>query len=308
MGKIAFLLAGQGAQKPGMGKSFYENSPAAKKLLDSLEMLRPGTLQICFEGEQETLNRTIHTQPCLFLADLACAVAATEAGLSPDMCAGFSLGEWAAAALTGLLTPEDAFRLVILRAERMDDCALRHPGAMTAVLKLSAEQVQDLAAEFREVYPVNFNAPGQTVVASSRDEVEAFEARVKQAGGRAMRLKVSGAFHSPYMEDARQALSDALEGVGLREAQIPLYANLTAEPYNKDVAREWLSRQAASPVQWQRTIEAMLRQGAETFVELGPGATLTGLGRRMAPEKTWINVEDSEGLNKALETVRRNAC
>ena len=132
MDKVAFVFAGQGAQYPGMGRDLYEKFPTVRAVFDRAEQLRPGTISMCFEGDKAELSTTINTQPCLFAMDYACARVAMEAGATPDMCAGFSLGEWAAAALTGLLTPEDAFRLVILRAERMDDCALRHPGAMTA--------------------------------------------------------------------------------------------------------------------------------------------------------------------------------
>ena len=143
MRKIAFLFAGQGAQYPGMGRELYESSPAARKVFDMAERLRPGTLEQCFFGTAEELSRTINTQPCLFAMDLACAEALKEAGIQADSCAGFSLGEVAACAFCGLLSYEDAFRLVCRRAELMDAAAGKHPGGMSAILKLDAETVQD---------------------------------------------------------------------------------------------------------------------------------------------------------------------
>ena len=149
MARVAFLLAGQGAQKPGMGRSLYEHSPAARALFDTLEAIRPGTLEMCFSGSAQELSQTANTQPCVFAVDMACAAAAQEAGLVPAFLAGFSLGELAGVALSGMLPVEDAFRLVIRRAELMDECAKAHPGAMLAVLKLDAARVEALARRVR---------------------------------------------------------------------------------------------------------------------------------------------------------------
>lgn len=299
MGKIAFLFAGQGAQYPGMGQDLYVNSPAAKEAFEMAEALRPGTLEMCFSGASESLNQTINTQPCLFIADLAAALAAREKGLRADGAAGFSLGELAAAAFCGMLSFEEAFKAVCRRAELMDEASKQNPGKMFAVLKLAAPQVeavcQGLAA-----YPVNYNCPGQTVAASSLEAADGFCQAVKEAGGRAMPLKVSGAFHSPFMGGASGEFRKYLEGVALKAPALPLYANKTAQPYREEEAKDTLAGQIASPVLWQKTIENMAQGGFDRFIEMGPGKTLSGLVSRIGEFQTW-QIENMEGLDAALE-------
>ena len=304
MARVAFLLAGQGAQKPGMGRSLYEHSPAARALFDTLEAIRPGTLEMCFSGSAQELSQTANTQPCVFAVDMACAAAAQEAGLVPAFLAGFSLGELAGVALSGMLPVEDAFRLVIRRAELMDECAKAHPGAMLAVLKLEAARVEALAREFSQVYPVNYNSPGQTVVACASEEADAFASRVQAEGGRAMRLKVSGGFHSPFMQNAQAGLAEALKSAPLAAPRIPLYANQTALPYSLETARECLAGQVAHPVRWQQTVEKMIEAGVDTFVEVGAGKTLCGLIKKTSRAVKVYNVEDAETLSAAVQAIR----
>lgn len=296
MGKIAFVFAGQGAQTPGMGKSIYDSSKKARDLMDLAETLRPGTLNQCFEGPMELLSQTINTQPCLFLTDYACAVSAVEAGVKPSMAAGFSLGEIAALAFTGMLSFENAFRLVIKRAELMQRSAERHPGRMAAILRLSGEQVCDLAAQFEDVYPVNFNCPGQTVVAGSAQSFEPFCEKVAEMKGRAIPLNVSGAFHSPFMAEASEELLEYLQDVDLRRPDIPLYSNLTANPYAGNY-KQLLADQLKSPVRWQETIENMRDVGASAFVEVGVGTTLSGLIKKTIEGAAVFNVADKESLS-----------
>ena len=303
MGTIAFLFAGQGAQHAGMGEALYESSPAARAVFDACEALRPGTREQCFHGDKETLSQTINTQPCLFAVDLACAAAAQEAGIRADAAAGFSLGEVAAAAFTGLLSLEDAFQLVCLRAEAMQKCAEAHPGAMLAVLKLEAEAVEKLCAEYAEAWPVNYNSPGQTVVACAAEHVEPLSQAVKAAGGRAMKLNVSGGFHTPWMRPATEALAARLATLTLRAPELPFYANRTGEPYALDEAVETLSKQASSPVRWRETLERMAKDGVDTFLEFGPGGTLTGLVKRTLNEVTALNAEDPEGIQRMVEAL-----
>ncbi len=300
--EIAFVFAGQGAQYPGMGQSIYEASPAARTLMDRAERIRPGTLMQCFLGDQEELNQTINTQPCLFLVDFACAVAAQEAGFEPARCAGFSLGELAAAAFSGALRFDEAFKLVIKRAALMQKAAEKNPGKMAAVLRLSAEQVEALAREFNQVYPVNYNCPGQTVVACAEAEFDAFCAKVQELRGRAVPLAVSGAFHSPFMRQASEGLAEYLSGVKINSCAIPLYSNVTGKPYAGDY-RQLLSAQVQSPVLWQKTMENMRMARATIFVELGAGTTLSGFIKKTIDDAIVYNVADADSLAR-LQAAR----
>lgn len=301
MGKIAFVFAGQGAQYPGMGRELYESSPAARAAFDRMEKLRPGTLEMCFSGPAEALSQTINTQPCLFAVDYACAEAAREAGVEPDCLAGFSLGEVAAAAFAGVTSLEEGFRFVTRRAEEMSRCAERHPGAMGAVLRLSAGDVENICAAFPgRAFPVNYNCPGQTVVACAAELYDEIALRVSEARGRMVRLNVSGAFHTPWMGAATEALAAYLQGMELRAPRVPLYANATALPYGEDAA-SLLSRQVSNPVRWQQSVEAMAAAGVDAFIEVGAGRTLAGLIRKTVPGARVLNVEKPEDVEKLSE-------
>lgn len=296
MGKIAFVFAGQGAQYPGMGKAFYETSAAAKAVYDAAEAIRPGTIRQCFEGTKEELTITANTQPCMFVTDWACAAAVQEAGIEPEAVAGFSLGEVAAVGFAGIMTFEDAFRAVIRRGEAMQACAEAHPGKMAAVLRLTTEQVEALAAEFEHVYPVNYNCPGQTVCAASEEDMPAFTQRVAGLKGRALPLAVSGAFHSPFMAEASDALAAYLKNIDFAEPRLPVYANLTAEPYAGDM-KALLAQQVKNPVRWEKTVRNLLDAGFDTFVEVGPGKTLTGLIGKIGGARIALPVDSPEALD-----------
>ncbi len=282
MSKIAFVFSGQGAQAPGMGKELYDCSPAAKAVFDLADSIRPGTSQQCFEGTQEELNVTINTQPCLFACDLAAAKAAQERGIQPDCAAGFSLGEAAAVAFSGMLTEAEAFSMVCKRAELMNEAAQKNPGAMAAVMKLSPQQVETLCGPIENAWPVNYNSPKQTVVAASADTIDQVVEAASAQRGRAVKLAVSGAFHSPLMHSAADGLREYLASVSLREERLPVYANLTAEPYGED-KKETMAAQCENPVRWQKTIENMIANGVDTFIEVGVGKTLAGLIKRLIP-------------------------
>ena len=301
MAQVAFVFAGQGAQYPGMGRELYESSSAARAVFDRAEEIRPGTLDMCFSGTSEELTKTINTQPCLFAMDWACAAAAVEAGAQPSMCAGFSLGEVAAAGFAGAMDFDQSFRFVIRRAEEMQACAEKVQGAMGAVLRLTSAQVEDICREFEGgAYPVNYNCPGQTVVACREEIFDALAARVAAEKGRMMRLKVGGAFHTPWMESASRALAEYLAGQRLKKPDLPLYANLDARPYGENAA-ELLSRQVCNPVRWQQTIENMA--DADLFVELGAGKTLSGLIKKTLPQARVCNVEKPEDIEKLKEAL-----
>ncbi len=276
MGKIAFVFSGQGAQFPGMGQALYESVPAARQVFDLAEAARPGTLEQCFAGSEETLQQTGNTQPCMFAVELAAAAAVSEAGIRADMAAGFSLGELAALTYANALSFADGFRLVSLRGGLMQRAAEEFPTAMAAVMKLPDAEVERLCAQFAHMYPVNYNCPGQITVSGAADEMPEFTAAVKAAGGRAVPLKVAGAFHSPYMQSASDAFSQALAQQEFRAPEIPLYANFTGAPYGADV-RGTLAQQMCHPVLWETTVRGMIAAGADIFVELGPGRTLCNL-------------------------------
>lgn len=297
MGKIAFVFSGQGAQYTGMGKELYECSPAAKAVFDMADELRPGTSGQCFTAEKEELALTVNTQPCVFAVDLAAACAAEELGIKPDFIAGFSLGEIASLGFSGILSNEDAFSLVCKRARLMDEAAAKSKGAMVAVMKLSPQMVEELCKRFENAWPVNFNSPAQTVVAMDETLVEEFSAAVKEQRGKAVRLAVSGAFHSPFMESASDGLAAYLENVSLSEPQIPVYSNVTAQPYGGDF-KELIINQAKSPVQWQKTVENLIDEGVDTFIEVGPGKTLTGLIKKIDASVTACHVEDKQTLEE----------
>lgn len=303
MGSIAFVFAGQGAQYPGMGRELYDCSPAARAVFDRAEALRPGTLEMCFNGDADALSRTVNTQPCLFAMDVACAQAAVEAGAVPAYCAGFSLGETAAACFAGVMEFDQAFRFVVRRAEAMQACAERFRGVMGAVLRLTAEQVENICLEFPgSAHPVNYNCPGQTVVACTEDIYEALAARVASENGRIMRLNVSSAFHTPWMSDASAELAEYLATQNLGCARIPLYSNYSAAPYGDDAAH-LLSLQVSSPVLWQRSMENMAAAGIDTFIELGAGKTLSGLIRKTIPGARVMNVEKPGDISKLTEAL-----
>ena len=299
MGKIPLIFSGQGAQYSGMGKALYDASPAAKAVFDMADSIREGTSAQCFEGAAEELNRTVNTQPCVFTADLAAAYAVKEAGIVPDCVAGFSLGEIAALAYAGILTDEEAFRLVCKRGELMDKAAKENPGAMVAVMKMTPAQVEEVCAGFDKTYPVNYNSPAQTVVATTSESADAFCEAVKAAGGRAKQLPVSGAFHSPFMADAAAGLADYMKDVDFKEPALPIYSDYTAKPYEGDY-KELVRAQVENPVRWQTIVENMIAEGVDTFIEVGVGKTLTGLIKRIDENVAAFKAETPEDIAKIV--------
>ena len=297
MGKIAFVFSGQGAQYSGMGKAMYDASPAAKAVFDMADSIREGTSGQCFEGTMEELTQTVNTQPCVFTADLAAARALVEKGIKPDCVAGFSLGEIAALAFAGVLSDEEAFKLVCRRGELMDTAAKANPGAMVAVLKITPEQVEEICEKFDKTYPVNYNSPAQTVVATTVENADAFCEAVKEVGGRAKQLPVSGAFHSPFMAQAAEGLKEYMENVEFSQPEVTIYSDYTAKPYEGDF-KELVRAQVENPVRWQTIMENMRAEGVDTVIEVGVGKTLQNLCKRTFDDIKSYKVETPEDIDK----------
>ena len=304
MGKIAFVFSGQGAQAPGMGKELYECSDAAKAVFELCDGIRPGTSEQCFNGTKEELTVTANTQPDMFAVEVAAARALVEAGIQPDALAGFSLGEISALAFSGAVSLEDGFKLVCRRGELMQEASNAADSAMVAVVKLPPEKVEELAGQFDQVYPVNYNSPAQTVCAGLSSSMDGFKAAVKAVGGRALPLKVSGAFHSPFMSSAAKGLAEVLAPMEFGTPSCPLYSNVTAQPYEDSQFKDLLSRQVENPVRWQTIVENMIAAGVDTFIEVGPGKTLAGLIGKINSDVRALNVEDAESLKHTIEEVK----
>ncbi len=289
MGKIAFVFSGQGDQFPGMGKDLYEKYPVAKEIYDLCDEIRPGTSVQCFNGTEEELKETKNTQPCLFAMELAAASVLIGKGITPDVVAGFSLGEVVAATVSGTFDNETGFRLVCKRGELMQSEAEKFDTSMAAVVKLTAEQVQDVCSKYSDVYPVNFNCPEQITVSGFSSQMADFFSDIKAAGGRAIPLKVKGAFHSPFMKAAAESFAEELKQSVTKERNITLYSNMTAEVYTDDV-ESLLSAQICNPVQWEKIIRNMISDGVDTLIEIGPGKTLTNMIKKISADVKAVNI------------------
>jgi [acyl-carrier-protein] S-malonyltransferase len=288
MGRRAFVFPGQGSQYVGMGKDFFDGNTDARELFRHAdEVLGIPLSTICFEGPDEVLRQTRNTQPAIFVHSLA-AVGRLER-VAPSMVAGHSLGEYSALTVAGALSFDDALRLVRLRGELMQKAGEEQQGTMAAVLGLDDDDVEKICREASGagvVQAANFNSPGQIVISGSVEGVRAAMALAKQRGAKLVKeLVVSGAFHSPLMESARNGLKSALATATIRDAAIPVYANVTAEPVTAAAEiRDLLYRQLTSPVRWEQTVRNMVRDGASSFTEVGPGKVLQGLVKRTLPE------------------------
>lgn len=302
------FFPGQGAQAPGMGKDLYDNSQAARLVFEEAsEGAGLDVAKLCFDSDKETLSRTENSQIAIFTHSMAALAALTEAGVTFKAAAGFSLGEYTALAAAGVVSLADGVKIVSMRGKLMQQAADAIDGGMAAILGLDDAKIEQACAAVKSglVRPVNYNCPGQLVCAGEKSQIEAFCQKVEEAGGRAKMLAVSGGFHSPFMESASDALREVLAGEELREPKVPVYANFHAKPYTLGSAKELLVQQVKNPVRWQETVEALSALGVDTFIECGPGKTLSGLIRKTVKDATVLNVQDGESLSAALEALGR---
>lgn len=303
MGKTAFMFPGQGAQYIGMGKEFYGAFPMCREIFEKAgKAAGLDVVSLCFE-ENEQIHITEYTQIAMVTVEVAILKALEEKGIKADVAAGLSLGEYGALVASGALVMEDAFALVRKRGIYMQE-AVPEGGAMTAVLGLDTDTIEKICEDTEGIVSVaNYNCPGQTVITGEAAAVLAAAEKCGQAGAkRCIPLKVSGPFHSPMLAGAGEKLGKELEHVEIHPISIPYIANVTADYVTdaKDV-KPLLKRQVSSSVKWQQTIERMIGDGVDTFIEIGPGKTLSGFMRKINREVKVYNVEKPADLERVLE-------
>ena len=306
MSKIAFIFPGQGAQTCGMGQDFYEQTETGKRIFDkATELMGFSMPQLCFE-ENDRLDITEYTQAAMVTASIAMMRVLEENGIKPDVAAGLSLGEYCALAAAGVMSDEDAIRTVRQRGILMQEAVPVGEGAMAAILALDASAIEEVTGAMEGVWIANYNCPGQIVISGEKAAVEDACEKLKAAGAkRAVMLNVSGPFHSGMLADAGEKLGEVLSQVELHEPQIPYVANVTAQ-YVKNAAevKELLTRQVSSSVRWQQSVEAMIADGVDTFIEIGPGKTLAGFMRKISRDVKTLNVEKLEDISKVAEALK----
>lgn len=306
---LALLFPGQGAQAVGMGRALSEAEPLARETFERADAALGFSLtRIMWEGPEDELKKTVHAQPALLAHGVAAWRLLEQAGVRPDFTAGHSLGEYTACVAAGALSFEDAIRLVHRRGELMYRAGIERPGTMAAILGLDAGAVRAVCADAAGdgvVVAANLNAPGQVVISGEVDAIErACEAAKARGAKRAIRLVVSGAFHSPLMASAAEGLRAALAGVELRDAACPVVCNVDAQPVQRAAAiRDALERQLLGAVRWEESMRLLLDRGVAAFVEAGTGKVLRGLLRTIDREARSWNVEDPESLRETLAAL-----
>ncbi len=303
--KIAFCFPGQGSQDVGMGRAIAERFPEARAVYDEAsEAVGYDVARVCFEGPIEKLTRTDVQQPALVATSLACLRAVDTLGIEPDFVVGHSVGEYSALAAAASLADRDAIALVRERGRAMAEAADRHPGAMAAILGLEDAVVEELCAGIESVWPANYNCPGQVVVSGENTAVDRLIEEASARGARkTVKLRVSGAFHSPLVEGAADILRPALAGVSFSSPVTPFMSTVTARVEDAQRIGSLLVEQLTGPVKWTQAVRELVQQGVTTFVEIGPGQVLTGLLRRCDRSLRTVSVGDPESLAKLQETL-----
>lgn len=305
--KAVLLFPGQGAQKVGMGKDFYDTYPVAKEMMDAADAaLGIPLTKVMFDGPDAELTRTCNCQPALFLHGLVIYKLLSEAvEIEPIAAAGLSLGEFTAHAAAGTFSMEDGLKLVQKRGAYMEEACAAAPSTMAAMIGGNDESVQLLAAECG-IDVANFNCPGQTVVSGSVEGVDKAVAGAKAAGFKlAKKLNVAGAYHSRYMKSAQEKLLPELQAVAMQMPVCPVYCNYAARPVEStEDIRAMLGAQVCGSVRWAASMQELIAQGHRLFIEMGPGKTLAGMMGRICKEATVISIEDVAGLRSAIETLK----
>ncbi len=310
MTKIAFIFPGQGSQHAGMGRELAANFPAAKAVFEEADSaLGFAISELCFHGPDEELQLTANTQPAILTASIAALRVLSEQGIQPDFVAGHSLGEYSALVAAGSLTLTDAVKIVRRRGELMQEAVPVGVGAMAAILGLDAANVTAAcanAAEGQICSPANFNTPVQTVIAGHREAVERACARCLESGAkRAIPLKVSAPFHCALMMPAQELLTPTLAATTFSDLSTPLVNNVDAAVVTSGaVARDGLIRQVSSSVRWAQSVEYLIAQGVDTFIEVGPGKVLCGLVKSISREVNLLNIENSASLEDSIAKLK----